>query len=53
MVLGAHRVYLGVFLAPLVTGLIIESSGYPTMWTFVAVMTAIGAALTLVVAGSF
>ena len=41
-------VYVGVFSAPIVTGRIIDSAGYPTMWLVVAsvgVIAAIGAVI--------
>ena len=46
-------VYIGVFTAPLVTGRIIESSGYATMWVIVAATMVAGAGLAFVVADEF
>jgi len=40
-------VYVGVFVRPLVTGWLIEHSGYPTMWLVVAGVTLTGAALAI------
>ncbi len=40
-------VYVGVFVSPLVTGWLIEHSGYPTMWLVVAGVTLTGAALAI------
>ncbi len=40
-------VYVGVFSAPLVTGLLIERFGYGPMWAVVAVFMVVGTALTL------
>ncbi len=46
-------VYIGVFLAPLVTGWMIDGYGYATMWSLVVVMILIGSALTLSVRTRF
>lgn len=46
-------VYIGVFLAPLVTGRLIESHGYGTMWSVVAGMILVGSALALWVRNRF
>lgn len=46
-------VYVGVFLSPSVTGRLIESAGYPTMWLVVAGVTVAGAALAIRVANRF
>lgn len=46
-------IYVGVFVAPLVTGWIIEHSGYPLMWTVVAVSTVIGATISIRIADRF
>jgi len=40
-------VYVGVFVSPLVTGWLIEHSGYPTMWLVVAGITITGAAVAI------
>lgn len=40
-------VYIGVFSGPLITGWIIETSGYPTMWVAVAGVMSLGALITL------
>ena len=39
--------YVGVFLAPLVTGWLIELSGYQLMWTVVAASALIGSAIAI------
>lgn len=46
-------VYIGVFLAPLVTGRVIESYGYGVMWSMVVVMILIGSTLALWVRNRF
>ncbi len=46
-------VYVGVFLAPLVTGRVIERFGYPAMWSLVVVMILIGSTLALSVRNRF
>lgn len=46
-------VYLGVFAAPLTSGAIIESSGYPVMWLVTAVSMACGALILIVLAERF
>ncbi len=46
-------VYIGVFLAPLVTGWLIEQYGYGTMWSVVVVMILIGSTLALWVRNRF
>lgn len=46
-------VYVGVFSGPLVTGWVIERSGYPTMWFTVAVVMTIGALVTLYASRDF
>ena len=46
-------VYIGVFLAPLVTGQVIESYGYGVMWSMVVVMILIGSTLALWVRNRF
>lgn len=46
-------VYIGVFLGPLVTGWIIERSGYPTMWIVVAGVMVIGALITMTASRNF
>lgn len=40
-------VYVGVFMAPLVTGWLIESRGYATMWVVVAAASVVGAATVI------
>ena len=40
-------VYVGVFLAPLVTGWLIELSGYQLMWTVVAASAVVGSILSV------
>ncbi len=44
-------VYVGVFSAPLLTGLMIERFGYGPMWAMVAVIMVLGTALTAFLAG--
>ncbi len=46
-------VYVGVFSAPLVTGRMIEATGYPTMWLLVAGSAAVGACILVFVSGQF
>ena len=46
-------VYVGVFLAPLTTGWLIEHHGYRVMWSTVVVMIVIGSALALWVRDRF
>ncbi len=46
-------VYLGVFIAPLTAGAIIERSGYPMMWTITAIAMAVGGTLMLRVSKRF
>ena len=46
-------VYLGVFVAPLTAGAIIERSGYPMMWTITAIAMAVGGILMLRVSKRF
>lgn len=46
-------VYLGVFSAPLVTGMLIEQYGYRLMWSVVAAIMAVGTALTLALGNRF
>ena len=46
-------VYIGVFAAPLVTGWLIELSGYGAMWLVVGVTMAVGAVLASRVADEF
>lgn len=46
-------VYIGVFIAPLVTGWIIEVAGYGAMWSVVAASAAVGAAVTIRVSPDF
>jgi len=46
-------VYLGVFIAPLTAGAIIERSGYPLMWTVTAAAMAVGGILMLRVSKRF
>ncbi len=46
-------VYIGVFSGPLLTGWIIERSGYPTMWLVVAIVMTIGALITLYASRDF
>lgn len=46
-------VYVGVFLAPLITGWLIERHGYGMMWSMVVVMIVAGSALALSVRNRF
>ena len=46
-------IYVGVFVAPLVTGWLIEHSGYPLMWLVVAASSVIGATLSIRIADRF
>ena len=46
-------VYVGVFVGPLVTGWLIEHSGYPAMWLAVAVSSVAGAAVSIRIADRF
>ncbi len=46
-------VYVGIVVAPLASGWLIESQGYPTMWLATAVCMLIGSALTFTVADDF
>ena len=46
-------VYIGVFTAPLVTGWLIETRGYSTMWFAVATSLTVGSALALSVRHRF
>lgn len=46
-------VYVGVFAGPLVTGWLIEHSGYPTMWLAVAAAAVAGAAVSIRIADRF
>jgi len=46
-------VYLGVFIAPLTAGAIIERSGYSMMWTITAITMAVGGLLMLRVSKRF
>ena len=46
-------VYVGVFTAPLVTGQLIDRSGYQLMWLVVAAAAVIGAAIALLIADDF
>lgn len=46
-------VYLGVFIAPLTAGEIIERSGYPMMWSITAIAMAVGGILMLRVSKRF
>ncbi len=46
-------VYVGVFVGPLVTGWLIEHSGYPAMWLAVAASSVAGAALSIRIADRF
>jgi predicted MFS family arabinose efflux permease len=46
-------VYIGVFAAPLTTGLLIERAGYPTMWLVTAAAMAIGATVSIRIAHHF
>ena len=46
-------VYVGLFVAPLVTGWLIENSGYQAMWLVVAAAAVIGAVLSIRIADRF
>lgn len=46
-------VYIGVFIAPLVTGLLIEHSGYQLMWMIVAGTAVIGSTIAIRIADEF
>ena len=46
-------VYVGVFVAPLVTGWLIEHSGYQAMWLAVTASAVIGSALSIRIADRF
>ena len=46
-------VYVGVFVGPLVTGWLIEHSGYQTMWLAVAAVAVIGGTLSIRIADRF
>ena len=46
-------VYVGVFVAPLVTGLLIEHSGYQLMWIVVAAAAVIGSSIVIRIADEF
>ncbi len=46
-------IYVGVFLAPLVTGVLIEQSGYPLMWLTTAASAAIGSVIAIRIANEF
>ena len=46
-------IYVGVFLAPLVTGVLIEQSGYPLMWLATAASAAIGSVIAIRIADEF
>ena len=46
-------IYVGVFLAPLVTGVLIEQSGYPLMWLTTALSAAVGSIIALRIANEF
>ena len=46
-------IYVGVFVAPLVTGWLIEHSGYRLMWLAVAASTVIGATISIRIADRF
>ena len=46
-------VYVGVFSAPLVTGWLIETRGYGTMWAVVASASLVGAAMAIRFASAF
>ena len=46
-------IYVGVFLAPLVTGVLIEQSGYPLMWLATALSATIGSIIALRIADEF
>ncbi len=46
-------VYVGVFVAPLITGWLIEGFGYPAMWLVVAASTVAGGILSIRIANRF
>lgn len=46
-------IYVGVFLAPLVTGVLIEQSGYPLMWLTTALSATVGSIIALRIANEF
>ena len=46
-------IYVGVFVGPLVTGWLIEHSGYPAMWLAVAASSVAGAAVSIRIADRF
>ncbi len=46
-------VFVGVFLAPVLTGWLIDSQGFQTMWLVVAVSAVLGAVASLAVANDF
>ena len=46
-------VYIGVFCGPLLTGALIESSGYPTMWLVTSAAMFIGLTITALVSSQF
>ncbi len=46
-------IYVGVFVGPLFTGWLIESSGYPAMWLAVATSSVIGATISIRIADRF
>lgn len=46
-------VYVGVFTAPLLTGWLIERSGYPLMWAVVSAFAVIGSVLAVRIADKF
>lgn len=46
-------IYVGVFVGPLLTGWLIEHSGYPLMWLAVAGSTVIGATISIRIADRF
>ena len=46
-------VYVGVFVAPILTGWLLDTRGFATMWTVVAASVVVGAAAALAVARDF
>ena len=46
-------IYVGVFVGPLVTGWLIEHSGYPLMWLVAAASTVVGATISIRIADRF
>lgn len=46
-------VYVGVFVAPLATGWMIETGGYPTMWSVVAASAVVGSLVLIRVSPEF